>query len=131
MAEETARYERRDLGPRIISLFGLGLVITCILTSIVIWAFEKGLDRFFAYRGTATWTASPQMVAPVPRLQTNPARELGELRAEEDAILQSYDWVDRRNGVIRIPIDVAMRLTVERGLPVRKSANPGSPKPAP
>jgi len=39
-------------------------------------------------------------------------------QAEEDA-LKSYGWVDRNNGVVRIPIDQAMKLTIQRGLPVR------------
>jgi hypothetical protein len=131
MIEESARYERRDLSPRIVTLFALGLVITCLLAAIGIWALERELDRLFAYRGTATWTSSPTTVAPPPRLQIDVARDLVEMRAQEDAILQSYDWSDRRNGVIRIPIDVAMRLTVERGLPVRKNAAPSTPKPTP
>jgi hypothetical protein len=131
MVKESARYERRDLSPRIISVFAAGLVIACLIIGIAIRVFEKDLNSFFAYRGTATWTSSPTTVAPPPRLQADPARELGELRAGEDAILQSYAWVDRRHGIIRLPIDVAMQRTAERGLPVRKSATHATPRPAP
>jgi hypothetical protein len=34
--------------------------------------------------------------------------------------LQSYGWIDQQKGVVRIPIERAMELTAERGLPVRK-----------
>lgn len=127
MADESARYERRDFNTRIIGYAALGLVIVCIATSVVIFLFEKGLDRFYGYRGKATWTSSPEMDVPAPRLQANPARELEEMRAQEDALLHSYGWVDREHGVIRVPIEKAMQMTLERGLPTRKS----TPKPAP
>jgi hypothetical protein len=41
------------------------------------------------------------------------------LRAADEAILNSYGWVDEEAGVVRIPIDRAMELTLERGLPTR------------
>jgi hypothetical protein len=40
-----------------------------------------------------------------------------ELKKEND-VLESYDWVDQNNGVVRIPIDRAMDLVAQRGLPV-------------
>ncbi|MDR3402361.1 MAG: hypothetical protein P4L99_07665 [Chthoniobacter sp.] len=131
MVEESVRYERRDFNARTISFYALGLVIVCVVSAVAIWLFEKELNRFFGYPGHASWTSSPVMIAPPPRLQTDPARELAAMRAEEDAILQNYGWVDRSNGVIRIPIDVAMQRLLERGLPVRQSPPPATPKPAP
>ena len=58
---------------------------------------------------------------PAPRLQANPRLELQEMRAEENAVLQSYGWVDRDQGVARMPIDEAMKIVVQRGLPARDS----------
>jgi hypothetical protein len=55
---------------------------------------------------------------PEPRLQTNPRADLAELREREDRALNTYSWVDRNAGIVRIPIDRAMSLTLERGLPV-------------
>jgi hypothetical protein len=52
-------------------------------------------------------------------LQIAPREDLREVRAREDALLNGYQWVDKAAGVVRIPIADAMRLTVERGLPVR------------
>lgn len=131
MAEETTRYERRDLSPKIVAYAALGLMLLGLVTAIVIRHFEKDLNHFFSYRGRATWTSSPTMEPPSPRLQTNSAGELGEMRAQEDAELHSYGWVDRSHGVIRIPIEKAMQLTLERGLPVRQSTPTPAPKPTP
>jgi cytochrome c oxidase cbb3-type subunit 3 len=54
---------------------------------------------------------------PPPR--TRVQAPLEELRAAEDAVLHSYGWVDRPAGIVRIPIDRAMEVPAERGLPVR------------
>ena len=42
------------------------------------------------------------------------------MRAAENKILHSYGWIDEKKGVVRIPIERAMELTAQRGLPVRK-----------
>ena len=127
MAEESARYERRDFHPRVISWAALIMVILCVLSAIFILLFEKGLDRFFGYGGKATWTSTPESQVPEPRLQVNSAQDLKEMRAQEEVILQGYGWVDREHGVTRIPIEKAMQLLVQRGVPTR----PSTPKPAP
>jgi hypothetical protein len=56
---------------------------------------------------------------PEPRLQTNPREDLQKFREQEDTVLTSYGWVDRNAGIVRIPIEEAMKLTVQRGLPTR------------
>jgi hypothetical protein len=63
-------------------------------------------------------------VPPEPRLQTNPRQDLADLRAKEDETLNSYGWVDRNAGVVRIPIDEAITLTLQRGLPARQQGQP-------
>jgi len=40
----------------------------------------------------------------------------------EQRTLTTYGWVDRNAGIVRIPIDEAMRLTTQRGLPAREAA---------
>lgn len=58
-------------------------------------------------------------VPPEPRLQRFPREDIMNFRIGEDAALHQYGWVDRNAGIVRIPIQEAMRLTVERGLPAR------------
>jgi hypothetical protein len=41
------------------------------------------------------------------------------MRAEEDKILKSYAWIDKEKNIVRIPIDRAIDILAERGLPVR------------
>jgi hypothetical protein len=64
-------------------------------------------------------TGQTARVPPEPRLQTSPREDLRALRAREEQMLSTYGWVDKPTGVVRIPIDEAIKLTVQRGLPVR------------
>jgi len=54
---------------------------------------------------------------PGPNLQVDPRQQLLDLRADEERILTSYGWVDQTNGLTRIPIERAMEMLVEQGLP--------------
>jgi hypothetical protein len=49
--------------------------------------------------------------------ERHPRAELTALRAAEAARLSSYGWVDRAGGAVHLPLNRAIALTVERGLP--------------
>ena len=56
---------------------------------------------------------------PSPRLQTDDGyQEITDIHAKEDLLLENYSWVDESKGSVRIPIERAMELIAERGLPV-------------
>jgi hypothetical protein len=61
-----------------------------------------------------------------PRLVTSEPMALAEFRAQEAALLDSYGWVEKDKGLARIPIDDAMRIVAEHGLPKFAPA-PGAP----
>jgi hypothetical protein len=48
-----------------------------------------------------------------------PEADIHDYWEREQEILKSYGWVDKQNGVVRIPIERAMQMTLERGLPAR------------
>ena len=62
---------------------------------------------------------------PAPRLQTREPRDLAAFRQQETEFLSTYGVVNRERGIFHIPIEEAMKLTLERGLPV------ASPSPLP
>lgn len=67
---------------------------------------------------------------PKPVLEHSERQQFEGIVQEQDKVLASYDWVDQKNGVVRIPIDQAMELLAQRGLPVRPEggvAQPSSP----
>ena len=56
---------------------------------------------------------------PSPRLQLDDGnQEIADLHAKEDLLLTNYSWVDKSQGKVRIPIEQAMALLAQRGLPV-------------
>ncbi len=126
-------HETRDLQPRTILIFGISLsVVILICLAIANWMFH--------YFATVQTASSPplsplarQQAPPGPHLQAHAPEDLGKFRAEEEATLNSYGWVNQQSGIVRIPIDRAMQLLVQRGLPT--SGPPATPaagtKPSP
>ena len=111
-------YERRDLNPRVIGLFLVGLVIATALTLLAIWAL---FDYYATRQARADRPPSPladvRQIPPEPRLQVNGVADLQDFRAKEEGVLHSYGWIDRKAGSVRIPIDRAKDLLLQRGLP--------------
>jgi hypothetical protein len=63
-----------------------------------------------------------EQLPPMPRLQEYPQQDMRDLREKQQALLNGYGWVNRDAGVARIPIEEAMRIVVQRGLPTREKA---------
>jgi hypothetical protein len=116
-----ARHETTDVNVRGVFIFGAGLLATAAVVHLLVWALFAYFTGREAERPRVYPLAaeSEQRLPPEPRLQTDPREDLRRLREAEDAVLTSYGWIDRDAGIVRIPIEEAMRLTVERGLPVR------------
>ena len=65
---------------------------------------------------------------PTPRLQDDDGNlDTADLHTREDLLLDNYSWVDRTKGTIRIPIDRAMELIAQRGLPVQQQPQQAEP----
>jgi hypothetical protein len=120
-AQPTGRgHEVEDVQVRPIAMFAIGLVaLTGVVLLLMGWLFH-----YFATRqARLDIPPSPLAVArespPEPRLEVVLDQVLRQVRAEEDALLHTYGWVDRQAGVVRIPIDQAIARLLERGLPAR------------
>jgi hypothetical protein len=58
---------------------------------------------------------------PTPRVQTDDGnQDVADLHAREDLLLDNYSWADEAHSKVRIPIERAMELIAQRGLPVAK-----------
>jgi hypothetical protein len=116
------RDEDADVNVRAILGFGAGLILVALLIYLMVWLL------FLYFNGRESVRVAPEYplaigeatrLPPEPRLQTNPRGDLQLLRAHEDEWLTSYGWIDKQAGVVRIPIEEAIRITAQRGLPVR------------
>jgi len=63
--------------------------------------------------------ADPNPIPPAPRLQVSPTQDLKHTRQTEDAVSQSYHWVDKEAGIVGIPVERAIKILAERGLAAR------------
>ena len=108
---------------------GASLLVSAALIYLFVWGLFLYFSGQAGRRGSTVGRLTqelPQPLPPEPRLQTDPHGDLLKLREAEDHILNSYGWVDRNAGVVRIPIEQAMKLTVARGLPSRASREPSA-----
>ena len=116
---EQPKHETRDVNLRLIVISLVGLTILIILSLVVVQGLFGFLARQEASQAVPLPPLAQEQVAPEPRLQASPAEDLAILRAREEAILHNYGWVNKEAGVVHIPIERAMALTLERGLPTR------------
>ncbi|HWD18661.1 MAG TPA: hypothetical protein VHB20_05235 [Verrucomicrobiae bacterium] len=100
------------------AIIAVGLAAAIPVLLLCIWGQYRVMakDR---YRGLTAPTllapqSQPAKAMPEPRLEVTPGAGLAELRAAEDAELNSYGWIDRTNHIIRIPIERAMELLAQR-----------------
>ena len=126
-----AGYEHTDANVWIIVKFGLWLAISAVVISAGMWLvfgmmyqWREGADPEFPLA-----QGQERRLPAGARLQPIPANEAYQFRIQEEGVLHNYRWIDREGGRAQIPIDEAMRLTVERGLPSR--AQPSDPAAAP
>jgi hypothetical protein len=116
-------HETSDVNVRGLFAFAAGLTVVGVGVYVAVWLLFLWFGAREAPKGPAEFplaAAHKSDLPPQPRLQTDPRQDLRELRSQEDAILNSYGWVDQNNGIVRIPIDEAMKLVVQRGLPTSK-----------
>lgn len=124
------QYEKTDAGVRPLYQFLFWISVTTMLAALVSFGILRALESWREQGSERPLMAQPQeQLPPAPRLQLREPLDLAAFRKSEDAVLSSYGVVDAEKGIFRIPIEEAMRLTAERGLPSITEAV--EPEPAP
>jgi hypothetical protein len=143
-------YEVEDVNVRGVAVFLAGLFGVVIIFFFFCYGMGKVINNLWEKQdGAATkWTVAAgamplgkgkdlasnpemqqqelrQMVAPFPQPQLDVDdgnQATADLHAKEDLLLEHYSLVDGEPGTIRIPIERAMELIAQRGLPVENAA---------
>ncbi|MFY9611860.1 MAG: hypothetical protein WAU45_25005 [Blastocatellia bacterium] len=120
-------------------------LVSLAASTAIIFVLMGGLFNLFESRvkkeegKPSPLAGERQRIAPEPRVQLAPSRieqvegrespnlkhdhplaEMRRIQREENEKLNSYSWIDEKNGIVRIPIDEAKTLLLKRGLPIRK-----------
>jgi len=138
MSEETKQhannsgmeFEQQDLKPGGVYGFLTGLFVAAVLVALILWGFYDFMDRYERSQQPSqnplvqpsrveTRQIPPETIQkfPQPRLEKNERLEINDFLLKEEDTLDSYGWVDRKAGVVRIPIERAMQLIAQQGLP--------------
>jgi hypothetical protein len=149
--DASAGYERTDASVTGIAVFLVSLLIFVAVIGMLCY----GIGGWFNARmnredgPNSKWTktvdvrqlgnlpSSPELqnkmaeitqTFPTPRLLTDDGdQDVADMHAREDLLLSNYSWVDQSKGTVRIPIEQAMQLIAQRGLPVAPAVNTQSP----
>jgi hypothetical protein len=149
--DQSAGYERSDASVTGIAVFLVSLLIFVGVTGALCYGIGKVINAHMNKEDgpNSKWTktvdvrqlgnmpSSPELqnkiaeitqTFPTPRLLTDDGdQDIADLHAREDLLLNNYSWVDQSKGTVRIPIEQAMQLIAQRGLPVAPSVE--TPKP--
>lgn len=113
-------YETSDVNAKLLfTAIFLLIISTACTMGLSVWIYNSLETRTIEAQPTALPLLQLRPTPPSPRLQPNPIdrtsaeQDLILLRAEDENILSNYSWVDRNNGIVRIPIDRAIELLSE------------------
>lgn len=120
-------HERRDANAKwifglvgFLFIFGIGLHF--ILAGFL-FSLKRGPAPSDAWRPSLQGRPPRPAPPPFPRLQVSAPEDLQTFQERVDAELTNYGWINRTAGVVRIPIERAMELTLQQGFPVRAQTN--------
>jgi hypothetical protein len=129
-------FERRDIGTSGVLWFLFGLAVAGVIVTFVV----NGLYSYLEKRNEADQPPISPLVTnvpkdtrhlptdyrdylkqnfPSPQLEIDERTQLDKIRLNEEETLATYGWVDQKAGIVRIPIERAMDLIAQRGLPTR------------
>ena len=121
MRHEPGGYERTDANAGGALRAGLYVLAMMFVTALLVVPLYRLLARGeTAAQPPAMEVVKSEVSEPVasfPKLVSSEPRALAAFRAQEDALLTGYGWVEKDKGLARIPIDEAIRIVAERGLP--------------
>jgi hypothetical protein len=115
-----AGYEHTGASIWVIVKFGLWLAVAAVIIHIGLgFMYSMFIERAKSTEREFPMATSQPPLPPAPRLQQFPQTEIYEFRLQEERKLHSYGWVNKDAGTVHIPIEDAMRLTVQRGVQAR------------
>ncbi len=127
-------HERSDVNVRALLMFMVIFVVFAAISHFVLYGMFKYFAQMARNKTAAPLTdvlRPPDAAIPqsprlqpfpnrdprgqmMPPLATTPVVDMEEMRATEEQTLHTPGWVDKQKGIVRLPIDVAKQLALQR-----------------
>ena len=122
-------HEESDVSTTAIVKIALIVLVLAVVIHVGLYYLLFAFDALSQKRSEmpATDMSMKKEMPPTPRLQvlrTAPVIQMDEFRSRETVVLEKYGPSAATPGAVRIPIEQAMKLAVQRGFPSRPGAPP-------
>ena len=113
------KYETSDANAKRLGFIGALIVITAIILPFLLWGLYGHFEETAANGSPVPESVSKQKfdTAQSPPLEPHPIANYEKFRQTENEKLNNYGWIDKQNGVVHIPIEQAMKILINKGLP--------------
>jgi hypothetical protein len=117
-------HEHSDVNIRTVLTFAAALTVMVAVSAGLMYGLFVVLEKQAEKRDPPiSPVATPANQTPRgPQLLRDEPGNLRKFRQEEAAKLEGYGWMDQGAGIARVPVELAKKLVVEHGLPVRAGA---------
>jgi len=122
-------HEDRDVNVRAVIWFGVALMVVAVVVHFALFYLFGVFRRHEAPRDLplSMIKNGRPISAPEPRLQYDPPKDLEEMRAEEQKVLDGYGWADPQAQTVHIPITQAIKLAIQKGMYVEQTGTGAVP----
>jgi hypothetical protein len=119
-------FEHSDINALGVVIVGGGVLAFAMIMTVVLYPVFQHFVHVQAEQSPPPLPEFTQGVAypPEPRVQDNPRRDLAEYLNQQQFELHRYNVVNRQTGQVTIPIERAMDLLIQRGIPSQKPPAP-------
>ena len=110
----TSGHEPSDIDVKTVVVSLIALLIAAMIAALITY----GIFHYFytTEKVQEANAANPQVLPPEPRVEERPYEQLITVKAREEHILNSYAWVDKKEGTVRIPVSQAIDMLAQKGL---------------
>ena len=116
----THNHERSDAHVRPVAICLVFMFFSVLAAyGVISILFEYFTQREASRYGTPVQLSPPGGQSRAPQLQVVPGLDLREMRTGDAEELESYGWVDQRQGLVHVPIERAIDMLLEQGVASR------------
>ncbi len=117
-------YDTKDVvGKKVAVSFAILAVVTIVSALVALGTWKAWESKRSSSAVAVLPVAEERALPALPRLQPTPPIDLKALRDYEKSKLNEYVWIDKQAQIVQIPIERAMEIVAEKGLPHGREAH--------